>query len=468
MECNQVKKQLTSFLEDILSEEDTRLFLGHLEICSRCKPYVRSIGDLSNQVWKLGNIAVPDDFRSTVLFKLSHPDAPAAKDTPKPHRGIQKKYVLGGLVLILTIAAFFIKPFFLKTQKPAEMPRKAPIAMMEPIESRVDENALTTTTLEPSSLTPPLAGKAASTISSEKPGAPAEPQSPAIAQPQHWHLTYFSETDHRGEAEKRKQGLLKLQTLQGKAEALKTEISRLEAKNKPNLGQSYSEEDKKNEIMEKAERDAALNALTNQMQLLDDQIEQRQEDNGEVEKEWIKESAEKKRKETQVKAKILDTLVILDAKFQYQDEGFFIFTVLSEKLDRVLENILPIFQQVGEFQDFGGGPAGSTGQDERVSIYLDQSGVSGLHWHVGAISAAQKTKLFDAVRELGGSKDYESEESAVLSIPKTRVKDLDIRVKAMRIPVSQFGRLETEGASLTDRQAPLSDAPIKISVCFSK
>jgi hypothetical protein len=455
MECSQIHKQLQSFLGDLLSEEEYRLFLEHLDGCTRCKPYVRSIGDLSNQVWKLGNVTVPADFRATVFFKLNHPAVPAAQENPSPPRSVQKLYVLGGLVAVMVLAVLFVKPAVLKTNKSVQMFDSVPIKTAQSFEQAA---ALP----KPSVEAPPLVPEPATVTPPEKPVVLAEPTAlPVVPQPPHWHLTYFSETSHRDESEKRQQGLVELQALLNKAQSFKTEFKRLEEENRYSLGQGYSEEGAREQAAQKAERDAALNTLVNEMRQLDGEIKRREDENSRIERQWREESAEKKRKDTQIKRKVLDTLVVLDAKFQYQDAGFFVFSVAPEKLDHVLENILPIFQQAGQFQDFGGGPSGSSGQEQQVSVYLDQGGVSGPHWHISAISSGQKIKLFDAIRELGGSKDYESEGVAVVSIPKTMIKELGIRLKSMRIPVSEFGHPETESTLL-------SNVPIKISICFSK
>ena len=137
MDCNQIRKQLKSFLGDLLLDEDHRLFLEHLDYCSNCKLYVRSIGDLSNQIWKLGKISVPVDFKSTVLFKLSHPETLMVEGAAKPSRGFQKKYRAVFLIAIFGLAVFALGVIFIKTQKP----KRSPEVSFVPMQTRTNSPA---------------------------------------------------------------------------------------------------------------------------------------------------------------------------------------------------------------------------------------------------------------------------------------------------------------------------------------
>jgi hypothetical protein len=428
---------------------------------------VRSIGDLSNQLWKLGKVTVPADFKATVLFKISHPNTTSAVPLNAHGQPQTKKYVLGIIFVVLSIITIFLGPLSFRNHKQAEMPVKSTLTEVEPEERRTEPTlekkslAALPAIVRTSNATPLLMGEGMlptaleGTISTE-----AKPIATAEHQTVHWHLQYSPETDHRTEMEKRKQGLAELQTLLSKAEKLKTEIKRLGGEKQLNLGQSYSSEEKKDQIVNQVKQDAVLNALVDQMRQLEAEIKRIGDENDRIETEWRKEASEKKRKESLITGKIRDTLVVLDVKFQYQDEGLIVFTTPAGKLDRILENILPLFQEVGDFQDFGDKSSSPPNQEQLVSLYIDQSHVAGLHWHISYIAPSQKSKLFDVIRELGGSLDYESEEMAVFLVPKTMVKNLNMRRQAMRIDVVPFGILETDTS--------LSNAPIKISINFSK
>lgn len=118
MDCIEVNKRLQPFLEDLLSEEEYQAFLAHLESCSKCKEYVSAVGSVSNQLWKLGDVKVPSDFSSTVIFKLKQPEQKA--QTPK--LVVSKKWIVGAIISILTVLAFFFTANYFKFRiQPAQM-----------------------------------------------------------------------------------------------------------------------------------------------------------------------------------------------------------------------------------------------------------------------------------------------------------------------------------------------------------
>jgi len=104
MNCADIRKKLQPFLEDLLAEEEYRAFCDHIDTCGKCKAYVRSVGSLSNQLWKMGQLTVPEDLVSTIQYKLVHPEAIGQS----PKTKITKKQIIAGIVLIiLTIVLVF-------------------------------------------------------------------------------------------------------------------------------------------------------------------------------------------------------------------------------------------------------------------------------------------------------------------------------------------------------------------------
>ena len=101
MNCDYVKQNLQPFLEDLLAEEDYKAFCDHIDACSKCKAYVRSIGSLTNQLWRLGQLEAPQDLISTIQYKLVHP---VEKNQPVKTKITKKQVVVGIALMILTIA----------------------------------------------------------------------------------------------------------------------------------------------------------------------------------------------------------------------------------------------------------------------------------------------------------------------------------------------------------------------------
>jgi len=68
--CDDIGKKLKDFVGDLLAESDYQAFVDHLDDCPKCTSYVRGMGSFSNQLWELGDIEVPSDLDSTILFSI--------------------------------------------------------------------------------------------------------------------------------------------------------------------------------------------------------------------------------------------------------------------------------------------------------------------------------------------------------------------------------------------------------------
>lgn len=113
MTCSDIKQKLKPFLEDLLAEEEYQAFLAHLDSCTKCKEYVSAVGSLSSQLWKLGDVKVPSDFSSTVLFKLKQ----AEQEIRAPKFVISKKLLVGTLTFIIAAATLFFGINYLKHRR---------------------------------------------------------------------------------------------------------------------------------------------------------------------------------------------------------------------------------------------------------------------------------------------------------------------------------------------------------------
>ena len=124
--CSDIKNRVKLFLEDMLSEQEYQAFAGHIEGCPSCKTHVRTFGTLSNQLWRLGDVVVPSDFVSTVLFDLQHHPSAAAQVKPAKPR----KFVIGVILVIVAAGALFASGKYTAKQKAPEV-RQAPVTAAE-------------------------------------------------------------------------------------------------------------------------------------------------------------------------------------------------------------------------------------------------------------------------------------------------------------------------------------------------
>ena len=208
MSCDDINTQLKPFLEDLLTEEEYQAFLEHLDRCPKCKEYVRSFGSLSNQLWKLGDVPVPSDFVSTVLFRLKQPEG----KNHKSQFDVFKKWFVGVIILILTVSTVFLGAHYLKShQPPPKAGEESKTLMPEVKEENLSKDrarALTQKELDPIVITVEAPKKEGSIEEAfkETPSLqeeatfkkePVEVSRAAIFQsrPLHWHFRYSQDLE---------------------------------------------------------------------------------------------------------------------------------------------------------------------------------------------------------------------------------------------------------------------------------
>jgi len=111
MSCSDIDKELKHFVGDLLSDADYQAYVEHLDSCPNCKSRVRSMGSFSNQLWELGDIEVPSDLDSTILFQFDQ----AKKEPRKSKSKSSKKLVFGVVILIVGFIITFGGKRFFKT-----------------------------------------------------------------------------------------------------------------------------------------------------------------------------------------------------------------------------------------------------------------------------------------------------------------------------------------------------------------
>ncbi|MFH1594503.1 MAG: hypothetical protein ABID09_07390 [Candidatus Omnitrophota bacterium] len=193
MTCEDVNKELKPFMEDLLAEDKYRPFVAHLENCAKCKGYVSALGSVSNQVWELGEVEVPADLGSTVIFKLKQP----AEEEDAPQLKKSNKALMIFIVLILTGAALFfgIKYFKKSSSLPEKKEPQISAEGKAAIAGALDELSKpekSRTLVFETVVTPEgeVEGSTADYIEQEKAEAHA-----AKAKPLHWHFLYSTESE---------------------------------------------------------------------------------------------------------------------------------------------------------------------------------------------------------------------------------------------------------------------------------
>ncbi|MCM8831488.1 MAG: hypothetical protein NC918_04790 [Candidatus Omnitrophica bacterium] len=119
MNCEDIKKKLKLFLDDLLSDEDFQSFCQHMEECEKCKKYVRSFSSISNQLWKLGQIESPVDLMETIKYKLVHSHI-QEKSQSNILKREQFKFIKSFFLVFLLISivlSFFLYRYFGEKRK---------------------------------------------------------------------------------------------------------------------------------------------------------------------------------------------------------------------------------------------------------------------------------------------------------------------------------------------------------------
>jgi len=213
MVCSDIDEHLKNYLSDLLSDADYQAFVEHLDSCSQCGSRVRMMGSFTNQLWELGDIEIPSDLDSTVLFQYDE----AKKKPRKPKTAKKpKKMVIAAVILVVGIGvAFGAKKFLIPDELNVErveddavvvqataFKKKTPVPdpeaerlykqLKDMAESLAPVIPSTTKKKDPESKKEAIKGGEVPGV--EKSAASA-PVSSSDAYSLHWHLPYFTEAD---------------------------------------------------------------------------------------------------------------------------------------------------------------------------------------------------------------------------------------------------------------------------------
>lgn len=184
--CADIKEKLKSFLEDLLSDEEYQAFAVHLDECPKCREYVSAIGSLSNQLWELGNVKVPADLSSTIIFKLNSSDKPSR--TSDRRRNIIIAFAL--IAMAISAAAYLVIANLVKKEGLSLLKTKEqPVSEPKP----VTENITLAAAKEEKGSQVKLKNKEQIPAGKNEPRE--EAKTPVVEQrPMHWHFTYMFDT----------------------------------------------------------------------------------------------------------------------------------------------------------------------------------------------------------------------------------------------------------------------------------
>ena len=192
MTCEDLKKNLEPFLDDLLTETEYEEFISHLEGCDKCRQYVRAIGSLSNRLWELGDVKVPADFVSTVLFKLKQPQ----QEPQRPGFAIRIRLAVSiAIIMIIASGLLFSGVWHLKSKSRPKNPDEKPVVITT-LEEVPEVNSMEKEKKAPAAKTKEAAVK----TSPDKPpvGALLAAENEAILpriEHLHWHIQYSDENE---------------------------------------------------------------------------------------------------------------------------------------------------------------------------------------------------------------------------------------------------------------------------------
>ena len=99
MRCEEIHPVIRNFLDDLLDEKDYQEIQAHLAGCEHCHSYASSVGTLSYRLYELGQVALPPDMASTILYEFNQQHRVSLAAPPKtssfPEEGSERSAASG-------------------------------------------------------------------------------------------------------------------------------------------------------------------------------------------------------------------------------------------------------------------------------------------------------------------------------------------------------------------------------------
>ena len=491
-----IKEKLRPFLDDLLTEDEYRAFNDHIKICDKCNTYVRSIGSLSNQLWKLGKVRVPSDLSSTILHKIDHPEQRSQPSVP----AALKKYIAAGLIFILLAATIFLGIKHFKNQQKVNETDGVPIVRAATVEIIQNSNSPSDNEAQfllksPEAITPEfdmfkkdvategisLAGDIIdkeALIVNESSAQERESADDKVI-PLHWHFQYSQENNNAKLEDLLERIKQQKKLLKAESDKIEEKVFLLEAekdKNRLKLGERYSVALKATKLAEEDLRELEIQKQVEGKKQLKAAIVELEEAKRRLELNQQQKLKEETHKPAVHKIKILNIFSIFGIIPDYKDDNLFVFRVSWKQLEDVRKQIIFASQGASTLRDFTKNEellsqsdvtedAAIPSQKEYlISMYFQKKGISALHWHINFMDISQMSDLFSMIETKRTSVDYESGRLIVFSVPREEVETLRAQMRTAEAGFSEFGYEEFKKSQLSG----ISSGPVKISIFFTE
>lgn len=473
--CADINKLLKRFQDDLLLDEESQAFLKHLAVCSKCKTFVRAIGSVSNQIWELGEIKVPEDLAATVIFKLQHSPRPSAlKASPSD---VTLRKILAGVAVIILIlpVLFFSIGHMLKRGEVREAPA-APVMTVsrtaiedqtpgevkavesDPVFAAVDDEAPPAE--EPDEV--PEEGVVDVNFSPAEP-EPFEESLPGdvASKSLHWHVQLLDGAVDRSWEEIMARIDREIAQKSSRIEQLQSDISRLQKEGQAELGRYYSSDVEKKESQVRQQRDQVINLKSSEAEKLTADIRHLREERSRSETAQRQGTSEKQRLDGSQRTQMLNALNTLGIRRDWEGAGFIVFGTDGIKTQQALEQVLQIYKGPDSFRDFTEDVHALPGEPCRVSLFINDGEEARLHWHIDLMGSVEQSAVIEAIAPLAAAVNYQSGDSAVFTIMESKLEELRGKVRAMRVPLYEYGSRRSSSGILVSR-------PVSVSVYFMK
>ena len=105
MGCDAVQPRIRPFLDDLLDEKDYREMHVHIEGCESCRKYASSVGTLSYRLYELGQVPLPPDMISAILYESEKSPRETPSSPAQPAPAAKKPFVWPVVLAVLVLAA---------------------------------------------------------------------------------------------------------------------------------------------------------------------------------------------------------------------------------------------------------------------------------------------------------------------------------------------------------------------------
>jgi hypothetical protein len=472
MNCDDIRRKLQPFLEDLLVEEEYKTFCGHLDVCARCCAYVRSIGALSNQLWKLGKVKVPGDLGSTIIYKLSHH---GAEERPSKF-SVSKNHIVAGAILIFLAAALFLGIGHIRKERGGGKDGAPTVSTKVIYEDQPssDEQAQLLDQLKIIAADSGAsdnykiiqeAGKEKiaaqnSAVQREQPG-PGQAAFSEIGY-LHWHFLCLERHEKAMPGKETESLDLKIRKGSEMVSLLNTELERLrEEARLMSVGRYYPGVGQKGASGQNPRMETEIKDLLNEIKKQEENVRRTKGEKNRLEVNLRLGIDEKYRKETELIAKVSDAVRAAGVSLYYQKNDMLVFRATGERIEKLLAQILSLSRGAAFFRDFTAVVPTLRGKEYNVSIYIGHGDSASPHWHIDPVTQSKKSDILDIVKGSSSSTDYSSDGLIILSIPSVEIGKLRARIMAARVPMSEYGSMES-------KEDTLSSGPVALSIYFTK